>query len=962
MCSAAFESAWHTEMVSVPSAQTGGDVTLTVSPSPAKSPRLPAPGTTVGRYLVIDPIGAGGMGMVVRAYDPKLQREVALKILHTETLGPEWETRLVREARAMAKLNHPNVVAVYDVERDEAQGTVVAMEYVAGTDLRGWIVKDTRPPEEIVSTFVQAGRGLAAAHDAGLLHRDFKPANVLVGEDGRIRVTDFGLARIDRGGRDPSTEGGTPPLEISDDLTKFGTVLGTPSYMAPEQHGTGELTAAADQFAFCVALWELLTGERPYRSKDLEELAVAKTQGPPAFPKSVSVPSGVVAAVRRGLAAKPSRRWPSMRALVEALDAAYATRRRNRVVVAGLGTVLVVSSAAAVWWPDANEPCAGAREQLGEAWSDTRRAAVQTAIENTGLSYATETWTTVAEDLDAYADAWASAHEDACAATRVRRDQSAAMMDTRIGCLKSARRGLDATTALLAEADAAMVERAGQMVSGLPSLAPCSDVEYLSATVAPPPTELAEQVDDIRISVAENTGLRNAGKYERAHEVIQAAAEQAKEVDYPPLLTEIALAKGFTHERRGEYDDAVASFAEALERGLALGQTDEAAVAATALIINHGTFLGQPDRALDYAVTAKGLVPRSANPRDRESELHRVLGIIHGEKADFPRAVEELNKALALVQDDPSADELDVAVVRLTLGNALKDFGDLDGAQREMEAVIELRSKKVGNGHPRTANARHNLAALLSLRGDLEGANREFEKALEVMTKALGPDHPTVGMARSNRAGVLEELGRTEEAFDEFQAVVELFKRAYGPDHPNVAMARHNVALRYGIAGDSESAARELRGVIETISTKLGENHPVVATARINLGIELETMEKFDEATNEFEQALAIRAKIMDEDHIELAEVRVQLARRLLGNGDVARSLEIAEAAWRIYSKGDGMAKRRAEAAAVLADALRQSKREPDRAGELGELALKLYTESGDKGSAEELREWLAAG
>ena len=209
---------------------------------------------------------------------------------------------------------------------------------------------------------------------------------------------------------------------------------------------------------------------------------------------------------------------------------------------------------------------------------------------------------------------------------------------------------------------------------------------------------------------------------------------------------------------------------------------------------------------------------------------------------------------------------------------------------------------------------------------------------------------------------MLEELGRRDEAFEEFQAVVELFERAYGPDHPNVAMARHNVALRFGLRGDSEAAARELRGVIETISTKLGENHPVVATARINLGIELEAMDRIDEATAEFEKAVALRAEIMDEDHIELAEARVQLARRLLANGDVARALELSESAWRVYAKGDGLAKRRGEAAAVLADALRKSSKEPERARELAEKALKLYEEAGDETSVGELREWLAAG
>jgi serine/threonine protein kinase len=255
-------------------------------------------GRPIGRYFVIGELGRGGMGLVVRAYDPKLQREVALKILRTSAMTKEAGARMVREARAMAKLSHPNVVAVYDVDEDPKWGTVVAMEYVAGTTLKGWARKHRHEVRAIVEAYVQAGRGLAMAHAAGLLHRDFKPDNVLLGDDGRARVTDFGLARVDAGGRDSSMSGtwtGRPPaLSLPPSLTAVDTVLGTPRYMAPEQHGAEPLTPAADQFAFCVSMWESLTGMPPYVASSLELLVERKHDGPPPWPKDVTVPRAVV--------------------------------------------------------------------------------------------------------------------------------------------------------------------------------------------------------------------------------------------------------------------------------------------------------------------------------------------------------------------------------------------------------------------------------------------------------------------------------------------------------------------------------------------------------------------------------------------------------------------------------------------------------------------------------------------
>ncbi len=269
-------------------------------------------GTTLGRFVVLEEVGRGGMGRVLRAYDPKLQREVALKVLRGEMLRGEGHARLVREAQAMARLSHPNVVAVYDVE-DTPRGVVLVMELVDGVTLQRWL-RTERAWREVLASFVDAGRGLAAAHAQGLLHRDFKPANVLVASDGRVKVTDFGLAKsapdgpasIQRASASfPSVDPSlleSSEVSIADELTHAGTVIGTPKYMAPEQHCGEPLDAAVDQYAFCVVLWEALAGVWPFappgsepepereRDDPYRDVVRRKLAGPGAWPTSVAVP------------------------------------------------------------------------------------------------------------------------------------------------------------------------------------------------------------------------------------------------------------------------------------------------------------------------------------------------------------------------------------------------------------------------------------------------------------------------------------------------------------------------------------------------------------------------------------------------------------------------------------------------------------------------------------------------
>ncbi|MCX4241982.1 serine/threonine-protein kinase [Paraliomyxa miuraensis] len=920
-------------------------------------------GRAVGRYFVIGELGRGAMGVVVRAYDPKLQREVALKIVRTTAMSQAASARMVREAQAMAKLSHPHVVAVYDVDDDPRWGTVVAMEYVAGTTLKAWVRQRRDDVPAIVAAFVQAGRGLVTAHAAGLLHRDFKPDNVLVGEDGRARVTDFGLARIDAGGVDSTMTGRYPPLSLPPALTAVDTVMGTPRYMAPEQHAAGELTAAADQFAFCVSVWEALTGAPPYVANDLESLVQSKHEGPPAWPKHAAVPRAVVEALRRGLAPEPEARFSSMLTLLDALEAAYARRRRNRIAAAsGAGVVLVATLAVVAWPEPAASPCTAAREQLGDAWDDARRRASRDAILGSGLSYAKTTWDGVAPDLDAYAEAWVEQHTEACEATRVRGDQSVAMLDLRIGCLEGARRTLAATTELLARADPEVVERASELVSALPSLSRCADVKWLGASVVPPPEAEVAEVEAVRNELARAMSLGNAGKYEAAEASLPSLLQRAEAIGYAPLVTEVQVAVGINHERLGHYEQSEAELTRAVEAAVRLGQWDEAAVASSALAMVAGSFRGQPQRGLDFAVTAVGLAARASQPPLRQAEVHRVIGVLHDGAGDPKAATAELRAALAFLDEVPDVDPLDVDAVRMSLAATLLDSGDFAGAQREQEAVVALRSQVLGADHPRTANARHNLANMLMARGDLPGAEREYRAALAVMRAALGERHPSVGMARSNLAGVLDGLGRHDEAFAEFEVVVEIFREAYGPEHPNVAGARLNLATRLGERGDNAAAAEELRAVIDSLVRSVGTEHPSIEIARLNLGIELMAMGRADEAIDETRRAVESRVQRLGPEHVDVIEARVALARLLTEAGRAEQALPLTAAAWRFHATSDDRPARRAGAALAHAKALRATEAPAAEVTAMGEVAISIHRGAGDEDGARSVREWLDEG
>jgi serine/threonine protein kinase/tetratricopeptide (TPR) repeat protein len=577
------------------------------------------------RFVLLDRIGQGSMGVVYGAYDPQLDRRVAVKLLVPELLGASRvaRDRLLREARGLARLSHPNVVAIHDVGVIDDQVYVV-MEFVIGQNLRAWLQAGNRSWREILAVYAQAGRGLAAAHAAGLIHRDFKPENALVGEDGRVRVLDFGLVRgryegptsseetpADEPGHapgsaapgnrtvgrdstielgielgiepgepgEPGGPGAGPPVQaraghphadLDQPLTATGTLMGTPAYMSPEQHLCDRVGPASDQFSFCVALYEAFYGQRPFAGDTFgelrENLLAGRIREPP---RSTRVPGWVLPVLRRGLSLEPEQRHPSMPALLAALDRDPARGRRWVTAATALAALALAGTAFyALARPPAIAPCSGAEREIADLWSPARRAAVRATLLDTGHAYAGEAWSHIDQALQTYVRAWADMHTDACQAHQ-RGHQSGEMLDRRMLCL-------DDRKAHLAEAVTVLGETAQSPASGvtvvreLPPIAHCANLEALAAQVPPPEDpRVARRVAALRERMRRSAVLEHAGRYAEGRALIEEVLDEAESLGYRPLLAEALLA----HGRLVMNTDVRAAAIQSLHRAAAIGLT-----------------------------------------------------------------------------------------------------------------------------------------------------------------------------------------------------------------------------------------------------------------------------------------------------------------------------------------------------------------------------------------------------
>jgi tetratricopeptide (TPR) repeat protein len=855
------------------------------------SPSLPR-GAVFGRYTVLEPLGAGAMGVVYAAYDAELDRGVALKLLYPRDDEPALASRIGREARAMAKVSHPSVVTVFDVGAFEGR-PFVSMELVRGETLRAWLSRAPRTPREIVAVFAECGRGLGAAHAAGLVHRDFKPDNVLVGEGGHAKVTDFGLARATW--TRPTGEAAAGRVELS----RSGALAGTPAYMAPEQLLGRPSDARADQWSFCAALHEALTGERPLRGGDLDALREAARAGVPEA-RSRAVPAPMRAALRRGLSPDPAARFARMEDLVAELEAFASPRpHRRRVLAAAVLLSALVAGVAVAAAPRAS-PCAGVTERGRQAWVPHRER-VRAAFLATGQPFAASAWSEVDAALGRYLDRWSTARTAACQATRERRERSEEAYDLRMRCLEGQLDELDALRALFASGGGDVVEHAVAAAYALPSPSACDDA---ASPRARPPKDPATRaaVDRLRKRAADVQALRDAARYAPAAAEADALIAEGRAVPYPRLGAELLLLAGDLKDRRADYAEAARLLKDAVFAGIAAGDDETAFAAAAKLVMVDGRRLARRDEARFWDRTAQALLERGPPPA-AEPELHLARGEVSRLEGRYEEALGHARRALDAVSRRDGEEVPAAAAARAEVGHVLREMGRYEEAEREMTRVVALRERLFGKEHPLVAEARSESSNIYARWGKNDRALAELEIALRIQEAALGADHLETGYT-------LNRIGNVYDAEEDYERALPIYRRVLG----------------IGLA-------------------KLGEGHTEIGLAHMNLAICLHLMGRLDEAEREHEEARRILLAVVGPEFPFLAQidsdlgsVRVEQGRIPEGEALHRRGFELAERALgpRHPDLGDHLA-------AVAADALRR--RRPAEAQALVERALALQPE-----------------
>ncbi|WP_426751567.1 tetratricopeptide repeat protein [Myxococcus sp. Y35] len=945
---------------------------------PEASPRA---GARVGRYVLLRRVGEGGMGVVFAAYDPDLDREVALKLLKP---GPVADAQahgwLVREAQALARLSHPNVVTVHDVGLD-GDTVFLAMALVRGRTLRHWLAEAPRPWREVLATFLQAGRGLAAAHAVGLVHRDFKPDNVLLGDDGQVRVTDFGLARPAPSEQETG-DGSCPEASSGGGDAQLGVRQGTPAYMSPEQWRGQRADARSDQFSFCVALYEALFGQRPFEGSRAEWRLV-----PP--PRGSRVPGAVRDAVLRGLAVEPASRHSSLDALLARLESASRARRwRRAAVVLAMGVTASAAVGFALARGDAARVCTGLESRLEGTWDAARRARLEQRFRQHALLAPRDAFESTARALDAYAQALVAQERESCEDTRVRQAQSERLMDLRAACLDGRRQALRVLVDLLEEGERETLTRAPEAARQLPSLAACADRDALARVDPLPPSPearrrlaaLGREVDGLRVQAA-------AGFHVRALPRLEAVVAELRGLGHRPTLARALLLLGELRGTAGSFAPAREALEEAV-RVAEAGRDDETAARAwNRLLYTESEGMGLVKEAERTARMAEAALERLGPEASLElaAELYRVRSSLSLKKGEYARALTDASQSLALLERARGPQDVALADVHIGMGQALNALGRYVEAEQHHARALGLVEAVYGLEHPLRAAHLNNVATALRLQGKVAEAVARYGEALTLGERLLGPEHASTSMIRVNlgdalsRQGQLEaalphyeralsglrkageggqlrvanvllslgnvrlDLGQLAQAEAAYREALEIQEARLGPRHPDVALSRNNLGWVAMDAGRLEEARAHFEAARALWEATLGPSHPKVASALYNLGhVELR-LRRVRPALVHLRRALAVREQVLGAEHPRVAQTLGLLGEALLEGGQPHEARELLERAVALSARVEQAPPERARALFALARLLWRSHGERPRALALAREARDAY-------------------
>ncbi len=916
---------------------------------PLATPQTSAPAASqdpprdIGRFALLDELGRGGMGVVFAAFDPRLDRKVALKVVRPSSHRDLDHVRLLREARAMAKLSHPNVVHVYDVGEYEGQ-VYIAMEMVEGQTLRD-VLKSDVPVTQALELLRQAGRGLAAAHQAGLVHRDFKPENVLVGADGRARVADFGLVH--------PVSGATPREDqVIDDggqgVTGTGALMGTPAYMAPEQFLRLTTDARTDQFAFAICYYEGLCGRRPFAGESLASLAVEVVEGTPRpLPAAADASAQVRRAIERGLSRSPEERFPSMEALLEQLEPAP----RRRMPVLAVGTLAFGAMALGLLVrPGSTETppmvCDGAPDRVAEVWSEERRERLQQGLERVEPTTSASI-NTVADRTERYLERWSRAHLRLCRA-RARGLRSQAVVDRESACLERGIRALDAVLTRLESPRPGDLERAPIALSRLADPAECGIPGQLPDAGDGPLTdsELAANVEELDRALAR---LESSAPLNTPEEQSTSTAEVlagARATAHEPLVARALLVHAEALLELGSREEARRARSEAL--GLAMRSEDRGALAWASLALfdmalNDGD---RADRLSTWTEVSAAAVAGAGSPPAMVLEHELLLARLSAATVDYAGALRHIDAADQtrdlLDPDDPRLIGLDLEEVRIATQAALHER-----AEAAFARALARSRRLYGDDHPSMGTLHRDRGIRLVLAGRFEEALADFERAAELIELRFGVDHPRTVEMKLQIAIALDEQGRHEDALVYLQGAMAAQRRAGRADSElsgiiensrcyalyrlsrhdeaaaaceralgafeavgeaqgtSAAIVRVNQALIERGRGHPELALSHDRAAVDTLDRLLGDDE-FTSYALLGLGEDFLALDDPELAVEPLERALRIRTQRSPDPGL-VAEAQWALGRALWARGkDPERARLLVRSAVDGWSSGEG--------------------------------------------------------
>ncbi len=751
----------------------------------------------IGRYKMRRLVGTGGMGVVVAAHDPELDREVAIKIVSGDEAA-----RPIREAQAMAKLSHPNVVQVYEVLRLGTR-TAIVMELVAGEELGAW-VKD-RPWREIVEAYAQACRGLAAAHRADIVHRDFKPSNALVDKDGVVRVTDFGLAHAAK----------DTPLDSA----------GTPAYMAPEQHRRGDVDARTDQWSVACSLYEALHGRRPFEGSTRSELAASVTRGEIAEPANSPVPRRIRAAIRRALSLNPDDRFASIENFATAIT--WAPRTMRHVVAGGALVLVALVLALVIAQRDEGAVCDDLDTPMRTLWTADARAALRARLLAPNLSLSETTVDKALSGLDAFANSWIDARVTACTDTR-RGVRSADTLDSRMRCLDRRHSELSGLLEALGAGGPDALRRTNDAVVQLRSPAACA--EAIDDTRPASPAMRAE-LDAGENLLSRAIAASSVWQFERASGLVDQAVVAAESVKSPSLLARALVVRGETQDRLGRSNDALTTYQRAAKVAAQAREPAGVADAMSRAFLVEGDHIGRRADALRNRPFIELAVELAGQPEAlRASWLHHLAIILYEDPAEVEEAATLELEALAIRRRILPASHPYIYDSMETLANVEVERKNFDLARQLLMQVLEAR--KASRGSRAVSAVYTNLGVLEARRGKLLDALEWLQAAYDV-SLANGKQNLH---ALFNIAGLHFNLGRARLAAKTFEQCFEVYQRRHKQSR-DVADSLAFLGISWIHAGEIEKGRPFLMRGIEMGRTQGSPTHSVNLTYAAQLAL-----------------------------------------------------------------------------------------------------------------------------